>query len=255
MRNFLLGLFLPETCPACRGQSDHADTAPFCRACWAEIAPWTGTVCDRCGLPLASSAARRCSDCLAEPPAFRHHRSFGLYAGRLRSAIHELKYRGRRGLARPLGRLLADLELPAVDGIVPVPLHPRRLLDREFNQSALLARALARVSGSPLELRLLEKCNDTDPQAVQSRKERKRLRASAFRVPDPAQVRDRRILLVDDVCTTGATLNACSRALATAGARSVDAVTLARSTPEVAARLEPPPAADATIITWMGKTN
>jgi ComF family protein len=154
-----------------------------------------------------------------------------IFEGPLRQAIHHLKYSGRSSLAEPLGRFLTECwiagPLPA-DLIVPVPLHKARLHERGYNQSTLLARQLARASGLPLAEEALKRIRATTPQVSLNAIEREANVRDAFEAHANLVV-GRRILLVDDVCTTGATLDACSRALKQGGATSVWALTLARA--------------------------
>ena len=229
----VLEVLFPETCPSCNGPSQSHRTAPFCRRCWAGIQPYRGPSCRTCGLPLPSSYADRCGECIADPPEYRTHQSFGLYDGTLREAIHRLKYGKLRRLAPPLADFLFSMEVPGVDYIVPVPLHPSRLKQREFNQAGLVARHLSRRTGTPLDLLSLEKVKNTPPQVGLPRRQRLANERRAFRLCNDSPLRGRRVLLVDDVATTGATLRACARALAEGGATLIHAVTLARSTPDV----------------------
>lgn len=149
------------------------------------------------------------------------------YGGAMARAIHRMKYEDRPDLARPLGAALVRIaaRLPTVDAVVPVPLHPKRLAQRGFNQSALLAAPLARMLGVPHVPRVMVRVRDTPRQAELDRGARLQAPLGAFSA-DPDRVCGRRWLLVDDVRTTGATLAACARALKTGGAASVMPVSL-----------------------------
>jgi ComF family protein len=150
-----------------------------------------------------------------------------VYEGTLRKAIHLLKFNGIKRLAQPLATLLSELPIPEADGIVPVPLHSRRLMTREFNQTALLARYLSLHSGIPLLLDVLKKIKETPPQTEVTGKERlKNMNGSFVACKDVSGLR---LILVDDVVTTAATASECARVLAKAGAESVTVVALARS--------------------------
>jgi ComF family protein len=153
------------------------------------------------------------------------------FEGALREALHQLKYRGHTALAEPLGNLMAvywmQHTIPA-DVVVPVPLHAARLRERGYNQAALLARAMAQRIGLPLDERTLVRERATAPQVDLDARQRKENVHDAFRCSDRT-LAGRQVLLVDDVCTTGATLEACAVALYEGGARGVQALTLARA--------------------------
>jgi ComF family protein len=170
-----------------------------------------------------------CQVCRASRPVVDGIRSVAYFEGPLRQAVHDFKYRGVRALAQPLAGLLVEYQrtqhLPA-DVVVPVPLHPQREAERGYNQAALLAEVLGDALGLPVALHLLERVRPTPPQVGLNAAERRSNVHAAFRATREAAAR--RVLLVDDVCTTGATLNACGAALKAQGARSVWGLTLAR---------------------------
>jgi ComF family protein len=170
-----------------------------------------------------------CGNCRARLPAFDVAWAAYRFEGPLRTAIHRFKYGGERALGEPLGALLADaaagLRIEA-DLIVPAPLHATRRRERGYNQSELLARVVARRLGLPLGLALARQ-RPTPPQVGLSAAERRANVAGAFAWRGES-LADRRVLLIDDVCTTGATLDACARALRPHGPASIAAVTLAR---------------------------
>jgi ComF family protein len=195
----------PNGCAACDAR---AGTAIFCPPCAASVVRASGR----------ASAARR-----------RRVLAFGAYGGALATALRRLKYCDRADLARPLAdllRLLAREHALEADLVVPVPLHALRLCERGYNQAALLARPLARDLGAPVAPTALERIRHGPPQARLGAADRARI-ATSFRVRDPRRVRGRRVLLVDDVVTTGATLEACAAALTAAGARAVRALVVA----------------------------
>ncbi len=193
------------------------------------------SICTRCGLPfeanLPASGGHLCGLCRLAPPAFDVARSFGVYEGDLRRLIHLLKYDGMRPLAKALATKMASLvpRLGAVELVVPVPLHRSRRWSREFNQAELLARELSRLVGIPCRPGGLRRVRSTSPQAGLSHRQRRENVRGAFAATDAACIKGRRVLLVDDVMTTGATLNACARVLKVAGARYVGSLTLARA--------------------------
>ena len=188
-------------------------------------------LCLSCRAPVGSEGGF-CAACLARPPAFTCARAILVYDAESRGAILALKHADRLelvpGFARWLGRVGAPL-LDQADLIVPVPLHRSRLWLRRYNQSAELARRLARDWNRVYDPLALIRGRRTPSQGVMpSARARRKNVLSAFRVPDPERIRGRRILLVDDVLTTGATAQACARALKRAGAADITVLTLAR---------------------------
>lgn len=212
---------------------------PVCEGCWRAVRPYEGLECAQCGLFLQRPAVLRdtvlCGLCRRGVFAFEQARSFGWYDGVLRDLIQRFKYDGFRPLARPLGdyltRALRRLETTSFDLILPVPLHPKRERQRGFNQAGLLAARVSRQCGIPLGRKDCVRVRDTPPQTGLRAAERRKNVSGAFAVPHPERVRGLRLLLVDDVLTTGATADACARALLDAGAAGVWALTLARARP------------------------
>jgi ComF family protein len=202
---------------------------------WSRIRFLDGPVCDGCGAPFEydPGADVRCAACMARPRAFDAARAACLYDETSRDPILKLKHAGRTDLAplfaRWLSRAAADL-IAEAEAIVPVPLHPFRLLQRRYNQAAEVARPLARLCGLPYLADALVRRRATASQGGKSGSGRRRNVAGAFHVPDRrrARVEGRRILLIDDVLTTGATAEGCARALKQAGAARVDVAVLAR---------------------------
>ena len=200
---------------------------------WSRIAWLDGPVCDGCGVPFEYELGVRCAACLARPRAFDRARAACLYDETSREPILKLKHADRTDLAplmaRWLSRCARDL-IAEADAVAPVPLHPSRLLSRRYNQAAEIARPLARFSGLPYLPDALVRRRATATQGGRSGSGRKRNVAGAFEVPPAraAQVAGRTILLIDDVLTTGATAEACARALKAAGALRVDVAVVAR---------------------------
>ena len=228
---------LPVACIGC-GRSLTTDPIPFfCQDCWNQIVPLTGPSCSRCDQPFVSPAAisstpdHQCQNCLERPPAYQRAWTLFPYLPPLQGAICAFKYRGKFSLGTPLGTLMAGALPPEldVDLIVPVPLYAARLRGREFNQSLLLADRLSRHLKKPVSVSCLIRVLPTDPQTTLTRQERLRNLRQAFAVREPDLFAARRILLVDDVFTTGTTLNECAKVLLQSGAESVSAVTLART--------------------------
>lgn len=231
----ILHLVLPVTCKAC-GVVLTDDPVPFfCRTCWGGITPIIGPVCPRCGRPFPSAVALEhsphhlCGACRKRPPAYTQAWSLYPYMPPLQDAIHLFKYHGKVALAAALGDLMcAAVRHPwEVDLLMPVPLHPSRLREREFNQSVLLADRLNRRLRLPLSYDNLIRIRRTDPQSGLSRAARLKNLRRSFAVLRPEEVTDRRILLVDDVLTTGTTVNECAKVLRKAGAADVYVGTLA----------------------------
>jgi ComF family protein len=229
-------LFLPHRCALCR--TILGPERGLCGACWAELRFVTPPWCSRCGRPFGEDDAGLdpCGTCRREPGVIERTRAALAYDDRSRRLIIAFKHYGRlslrpllgRWLELPAGELLADADL-----IAPVPLHRRRLLQRGFNQAALLADGLERAGGPPHVPDLVRRVRATaSQQGLGARARRGNVTSAAFRVRPrhrPA-LAGARVLLVDDVLTTGATLEACARVLLAGGAAAVDAVCLARVT-------------------------
>lgn len=235
--NAALDLLFPARCCAC---THTADRPGFCADCRALIETPAAPLCTRCGVPFHTRTGtdHQCGRCLTEPPRFQQARACTLYDADdtvthpLKSVLQRYKYAHEIGLSRPLGALLIErcpLPLDRYDLIVPVPLHVSRLRWRGFNQSQHLALGLSRAAAIPLDAFALERIRPTRPQVELHEAERRRNVARAFHVARPERVEGRRLLLVDDVYTTGATVNECSRVLLRAGAAQVDVLVLARA--------------------------
>jgi ComF family protein len=188
---------------------------------------YSGPSCSICGVPLVSNYADRCKNCLENPPAFSRAAFFGLYDATLASVIHHYKFLGIRRLSRPLAELLLFYDTTEIDAVIPVPLSHCGLQDRGFNQALLLAYALSKKKRLPLIIDTLRKVADTPPQVGLSAKERIANVRKAFACTGKVSGMD--ILLIDDVMTTGATVNACARQLLNSGANSINVLTLARA--------------------------
>lgn len=229
----LLDALWPARCMACEapvGQAGH-----LCPDCWKKLDFIEAPLCACCGLPFDFDLGpdALCGACLKEPPAYDAGRAALRYDALSRSLILGFKHGDRTHLtslfAPWLRRVIAPM-LSDVDLIVPVPLHRWRLLRRRYNQSALLAQALAQATGKPWDPLILARGRATRTQGGLTAAQRRRNVQGAFLVPkDRAPlIKGKRLLLVDDVQTTGATLGACARALKLAGAAKVYTVTLAR---------------------------
>lgn len=233
-----LDLVFPAMCPACDAPLGPGRRDPLCGACWSGIERLGPPLCERCGVPsdVPSSRDARsagpaiCPGCRANPPEFDRARGAGLYTGPLREALHALKFRGKRALARPLAELMQE-QCAAVLGsggavLVPVPLGRARLGERGFNQAELLADRLGALLDWPVRRRWLSRVRETAPQTDLSAADRRVNVGGAFAAS--RRVAGRHVVLIDDVLTTGATCRECARALRAAGASRVDVATVAR---------------------------
>lgn len=233
MLRHILDLLFPPRCLVC-GLPDPEILCGYCRRGFQVVPP---PICLRCGSPLAATgAADRCPRCRRGTIPFAAARAPALYAGSLRTALHRLKFNGRRALGPLLGEFLAEFvrataALGHPDLVVPVPLHPSRERARGFNHAALLAAPVAETLGLPMDAALLERVTPTAPQRTLTGPERRANVRGAFRVRASAAaiVRGQALLLVDDVLTSGATAAECTRTLLAAGAAEVRVATVARA--------------------------
>jgi ComF family protein len=229
----LLAVLIAPNCVACGGLQPAPLAGPICEACWDGIPLLPPPLCLTCGEPLVSwrtldVAADRCARCRRTRGFIACARAGGAYDGTLRAAIHALKYDGRRSIARRLGGLMrthGSLVLSGVDAVVPVPLHRSRLRSRGFNQAADLAWEI----GPPV-VQALTRLRATVPQAdLPSGRRHANVRGAFLARHSMRAWQGATILLVDDVSTTGATLEACARTLLEGGAAEVRALTAARA--------------------------
>jgi ComF family protein len=237
MLRYLLNFIYPPRCAVC-GIGMPIDTSRrVCLSCLKAVESLTGAVCAVCGIPLGAGEDERCRQCRSALPAFDSARAITRYRASAEGSntVGALLRRHKYGLDQSLGRALAEfldagpqIADDAYDVVIPVPLHRARLRWRGFNQAALLGAALARRVGCRLDVVTLARTRSTPPQTVRGHSERIRNVRNAFEVRRPLRVAGRRVLLVDDVMTTGATANECARVLRAAGARRIDVLTLAR---------------------------
>ena len=239
----LLDVIYPPRCAVCSTflkSSPFIDAGiplPFCHTCTADFRPLTPPLCPICGTPFPSKdqESHPCGECLARRPHYDRAGALYTYEGTLLQAIYGLKYGGKTFLADALGSLLSDfaqkwIPEPVPQYIMPVPLHKKRLRERGFNQSLLLSRHVANALTVELDFLSLRRVKYTLPQTGLAKKERHKNIRGAFEIKNPSIVKNKTILLVDDVATTGNTLNECARVLKRAKARNVYCVTLARAT-------------------------
>lgn len=224
-----LDFLLPPSCPVCHGRI--AEIGHFCASCWADLEQISDPKCQSCGIPfLLEDDGPQCGVCLSDPQPYRRAFAPVVYSGVGRSAVLALKH-GRRFMAAPaMAHLMwgAVPDFEVYDCIMPVPLHWTRRIARRFNQSQLLAGAIAKKAGVPVESASLLRSRATPTQGPLKRKARFKNVSVAFNVKPETGLRGKTILLVDDVLTTGATAGACTQALLDAGVQAVDVAVFAR---------------------------
>ncbi|MDD2502084.1 MAG: ComF family protein [Geobacter sp.] len=231
----LQNLLLPPRCPICHELVIDAGQLHICADCLAALPKLSSPVCSICGIPFNGAGTDHpCSRCLQTPPPYVAARAALRYEGACRDLIHRFKYEYKSHLRRPLGLLTAELLADFAtqqqpDLLVPVPLHSSRLRRRGFNQAVLLGEVLSRQWQIPLLRQGLKRTRPTTPQVELTLEQRSHNLHNAFSVTDSNAIRDRRIMLVDDVFTTGSTLAECARILQQAGCHTVSAVTVAHA--------------------------
>jgi ComF family protein len=228
-----LDFIYPPACLTCDAGVAAADA--LCSTCWAAMSFIERPYCERLGTPFAQDLGEGLlsPQAVADPPVYERARAVARYDGPARTLVHRLKYADRTELARPMGAWMANAGkelLAEADLLVPVPLHQRRLISRRFNQAAELAREISSISGVPWAPLLLERAKSTQPQVGLSRAQRIVNVQGAFRASEMAELKlsGKRLVLVDDVLTSGSTLNAAARALLRANAAAVDVLVFAR---------------------------
>jgi ComF family protein len=235
----LFDLFFPPICPFC--DSPDVDTGNgLCSACVESIEMIEEPFCAQCGLPLPKNhlgASLTCGQCLVSPPAYHRARFAVSYKGVLRVGLQRFKYGGALYARSVLTEILVDsfrkhYSHEEFDLILPIPVHTRKLRERGFNQAILLAEDLSARTLIPLKRTCLIKSVNTPPQAGLHRQERLKNLRGSFRVARPGAIKNKRVLLVDDVSTTGSTIGETARILNKAGAVRVDALVLALTSPK-----------------------
>jgi ComF family protein len=227
-----LDVALPTLCVACR---EPVDGEGVCASCWAKLSFIAKPYCPRLGIPFVYDPGPELlsMEAIANPPAYARARAAVRYDDVARTLVHALKYQDRTDLAPAMGRWMARAGrelIEEADALVPVPLHWRRGWSRRYNQSGALARVIARQSGVKVASEALRRVRPTQQQIGLSRSQRASNVQGAFKVADHrrSEIAGRRVVLVDDVLTTGATVDACARALLRAKAASVDVLVFAR---------------------------
>ncbi len=231
----LTDLLWPPRCAACgarMGPATDGATLSFCDLCTSSLMPSVSPRCPRCALPFESAGPDHlCLECLKRPPAFASLTAVYQYGAAAADAVLRLKYGRETHLGPLMGRRVSREMAGAepFDIVMPIPLHPAKLRERGFNQSALIARPVARRLGVPMDTSAMVRVQDTAPQAGLTREERLENVRGAFVVPKAGRVSGRRVLLVDDVVTTATTVREAAKVLRRSGARGVDVAAFARA--------------------------
>lgn len=233
--NDISDVFFPPLCISCADVLPACQDKVFCRECRQNIHYITQSHCPVCGVifPDSPSGDHLCGSCLENKPHYTFARAALVYEGIILDAIHQFKYGRNITHGALLAGLLADFNFPDMDWnnfdvMIPVPLHRRRLRDRGFNQALILARTLGKKHGLAVDFSLLKRRKLTLTQTGLDKKERASNIKGAFVVAHPARLKEKNVILVDDVLTTGATVNECAKTLIKAGAKQVAVITLAR---------------------------
>lgn len=230
--NIILNLLFPLKCEVCHKKLPLTAAKRICSSCWHNIQLITDRYCQRCGKPMLVETAL-CVDCYGNDSLyFGRIRSAGVYTGNLREAIHRFKYSGRSMLRNELGELLLStynrhFSFYAPDYILPIPLHRKQKRKREYNQTEILARHLSKNCHVPVYGDGLIRVKETKPQFELNKKERRENVRDAFALSRKRWVKNKRVLLIDDICTTGATLNECAKVLHKNAAAEVNGLVLA----------------------------
>jgi ComF family protein len=231
----LFQFFLPPQCPCCEKFLEE-DQQGFCSNCLSEIRWIEPPFCSICGIPFISKEVEShpCGACVTHRKYFTMARALGAYEGSLQEAIHRWKYEGKTHLSFFFAEWMAEglnryWEPDSLDLLIPVPLHTHRLRERGFNQALLLVKELSRRTGISYRKTILQKKKPTIPQVNLSGTEREKGLREAFHVVGKEELEGKSVLLVDDVYTTGATVNECSKVLLRGGAKRVDVLSLAHA--------------------------
>lgn len=233
--NHISEVIFPPQCPGC-AEILHPFTGQiFCPACNDKIKFITGSICSICGTTFPDSRAENhlCGDCLENKTYFSYARAVFCYETFILNAIHQFKYKRDISIGEMLASFMADFSFPDIDFtdyslIIPVPLHIKRLRKRGFNQSLVLARAVEHKRQIPVNFSVLKRHKFTLTQTGSNKNERKENIKGAFEVTNKKKIDGKNIILIDDVYTTGATINECAKTLIKAGAQKVAVLTLAR---------------------------
>lgn len=227
----VINFLYPSQCRVCENQIGLESVPYMCDTCWHDIdfiePPW----CEMCGIPNTED---KCDSCAANPPPYGKLRTIAFYEAALQQAIHLFKFEKRTTLAKPLTQLLMqyipdDFSIAEYDFILPIPIHKKRLRERGFNQATLLANGIAKITGVPVVTDVLTRYRNTSPQSSLDRETRQTNIIGAFELHKKEVVQDKRILVLDDVFTTGATVREAVKVLWNADPIEIDVLTLARA--------------------------
>jgi ComF family protein len=235
--NDVSDIIFPPRCLACDGIINQHSDQVFCSVCLEKISFITGSFCPICGLPFLDSPAGShiCGNCLEKKPYYTKARAVAAFKTVIMDAIHKFKYGRSISTGHALGSFMAGFSFPDFDFseyslLLPVPLHIKRLQERGFNQSLLLAKEIGKKYQLPVNFSLLKRCKFTLTQAGLNKAEREKNIKGAFSVTDKKKVAGKHIILIDDVYTTGATVNECAKVLLKADAQQVAVLALSRVT-------------------------
>jgi len=236
--NDISEVIFPPQCLGCKDILHSFNGQIFCSSCEEQTHLITGSICHICGTTFPDSPAEShlCADCLEKKPYFSCARAVFSYENIILNAIHQFKYKRNISIGETLASFMADFQFSNIDFadysiMIPVPLHTTRLRERGFNQSLVLARILGKKKQIPINFSLLKRQKFTLTQTGSNKQERKQNIKGAFEVTDKRKIAGKNILLIDDVFTTGATVNECAKTLIKAGAQKVSVLTLARVLP------------------------
>lgn len=231
----LADFVFPPYCGHCRQRASEGLSGEICPGCWAVVKKWDDGQCQRCGHPVAGTHSL-CDKCLIPDWGCNDVKTIGPFEAPLSNALHMLKYSDAQSVSRKLGVLMAGRIASATnyckaDMVLAVPLHKARKRERGYNQAQLLAEQLGKALDIPAPEGLVTRARHTKSQTTLNKEERHRNVEGIFAVQNPDRIKDKTIILVDDVLTTGATIGSCGQSLLSAGAREVLAMTAAAAPP------------------------
>jgi ComF family protein len=236
MLGHFLDILFPPRCHICKTLAPPGADLHLCPNCTEQIEFITYPLCPQCGLPLATERGsdHRCGSCIIHPPPFSAARAATIYNGHVQEMIHRFKYQNQVHLRRPLSLLTARhlssfITHHQPEIVIPVPLHRKRLKDRGFNQALLIAESISTICTTPLIRHNLRRIRWTEPQISLKAEERASNLRGAFALHDSSAIKGKKVLLIDDVFTTGSTVIECAKTLKQGGAKEVVVITVARA--------------------------